>query len=606
MSTVEDAKKRHPASIDDPKEAAKFLLRRHAEYPHIYNLCNWILDTWEGGDRYKRARYDVDPIIGSGIIGNLIRHRREWPIDDVSLTYGTTPDDIFAQLFVQADVTADPNKRMIQSYNRAADTNYEIRVTRTPTPTKLKQVINKHVAEIHKQAIRRHVKGTGKDDTPTVESKAMEAVTTWWVDVDGRQTSMDEWMRETVGPLLCALGMLDILCDHPSIADDYPTLPGKGDVAADDPSGRCHAQYILPQDVLWYRLDYTRRYYIEVLIREWVEDYAAEGPARWVETIRHWTREGWTLYRPDGTIVDEGTYPYRRVPIVRCFDGHHPRIEHAGDPRFFGIVEKSREYYNEESELIYAMDLQCFAFLQCPPTAFNDAGDAIPMGPGMAIMMQEHNDTLWGYQYVVPPMSPLEFMLKRLDHLESQMDAEAGLQRPMTAVGSQGGTREASGISKSFDQDEASNILAGMALSMQAAEYATVEMAATVLLDRPPTRAELQTIEVVYPTKFNLLTYQQMSVMVEAYVYARENSGYIPTGEEYILQWMMDYMVRGIDPESRDKVVEEIAKFVQDKVKSVADGKAQVAAMNAANVPANGQAKPFATIQAPPAGLIKE
>jgi hypothetical protein len=360
MSTVTDTTNLHPASIRDKQEASRFLKRRHAEYRHIYNLCNWILDTWEGGDRYKRAQYDVDAAIGSGVIGNLIRHRREWPIDDPALTYGTTPDDYFALLFAQADVTADPNRRMIQSYNRAADTNYEIRVTRTPTPTKLKQVINKHVAEIHKQAIRRHVKGTGNDDTPTPQSGVMAVVSDWWVDVDGRQTSMDEWMRETVGPLLCALGMLDILCDHPVVDDDYPTLPGPGDAPADDVSNRCHAQYILPQDVLWYRLDYTRRYYIEVLIREWSEAYTVDGTGYWAETFRHWTREGWTLYETDGEIISEGTYPYRRVPIVRCFDGHHPRIEHAGDPRFFGIVEKSREYYNEESELIYAMDAAMF------------------------------------------------------------------------------------------------------------------------------------------------------------------------------------------------------------------------------------------------------
>jgi hypothetical protein len=586
----------HSYTIYDQSRARDFVGQRHEEHEYIKSLCDWILDTWEGGERYKRAYY----LTPTGYTTNLIRHKREWPLDpataDASASWVAMDPDLLLETVV-LDVSADPSRKMIQSYNKAANLSYETRLRRTPTPTKLRQIIARHLAQINKQSVRRHIKGTGKDETPDAATATMKVLDAWWNDVDGRQTSIDEWMRETVGPLLVALGMLDVMVDHPVVRDDYPVILDPDDTAAiDDAEKGCHASFILPQNILWHKLDYTKRYYIEVNVLEYhtIEDPTSRLTER-IARVRHWTREGWTLYETDGRIVDQGTHPYRRVPIVRLFDQRHVRVEHVGDPRFFGIVEKSREYYNEESELIYAMTLQCFAILQAPPANSNDAGDAIPTGPGMVYFMEPFNDVLYGYQYISPSTSPLEFMVERLHRLADQMDAEGGLSSPLTAT-SDHGTRAASGISKSFDQEEASNILAGISMSLQASEYAVAELAATVLNDRPPTRDELQAVQVIYPTQFNLLTYQQMAVMIESYVYARDNAGKIADPEEYIINWLTDYMIRGIDQESRDVMTDQIKAYVEDSI----ERKRQAA--SAPPVPP-GQAPPPGTPAVPFGGI---
>lgn len=583
MDVIEDPGVRHVHSVRIKEDAVKLIRRRHAEYGAVSTLCHWILDTMEGGERYKRARYDSP--WADGPIGNLIRHRREWPIS----RQGDPVDDPDLVAFGGLVNPNDPAARVLDMYNRAATANYEVRLARTPTPTKLRQVIDKHLSQIFKQSCRRRILGLAEDTTAVPGTAVVAPLADWWADVDGRQTSMDEWMRETVGPILVALGMIDVYCDHPTIGDDTAIIASEADVVAADLK-KCHAQYILPQNILWYRLDYTHKYYVECLVLEQHAAFDERQQEYYVEKVRHWTREGWTLYEMDGEIAGEGVNNFRRVPIVRCFDRRHMRVEHAGDPRFFGVVEKSREYYNEESELIYAMDLQCFALLQSPPLTTDDAGEEIPTGPGMTLFKQsDEKGNVIGYEFLTPPTSPFMFMMDRLRWLEDQMDADAGLVRPATAVGDGKSPQPASGISKAFDQEEGSNILAGISMTFQAAEYSIAELATTVLNDDPPTVDDLNAIEIIYPTQFNLLTYQQVATMVESYVFARDNFGFIVPLEEYIIRWMGEYVVRSVDPERRQTINDAIAAYLSERSKRIEAG---TAAAVAPVIPpgANGQA----------------
>ncbi len=400
--------------------------------------------------------------------------------------------------------------------------------------------------------------------------------------MDGRGTDINEWMRETVAPLLIALGMVDLYFDHPSLgmtaSAQEPQAPAfvgsdaaiqsEADVIAANLKG-CTVQVILPSNVLWYELDYTGKYYTQILVREYDTVPQDKGYDRYVETFRHWTGSGWTLYGLDGNIIGEGVHRYGRVPIVRAFDRRHVRIPHAGDPRFLGIVEKCREYFNVESEMIYAMDMQCFAMLQAPPVEFNEAGDAIPVGVGMVLYMvaDPNNGAPVGYSYIAPPVEPLRAVMDRLDNIAADIDMEAGLNRPSSAAQKGGRTYPASGISKAFDQEEGNTILAGIAMALEACEYLAAEFAATVLMDGVPAPDVLSAVQVVYTKQFNLLRYDEMSVMSAEFVNFRDACGLIPTVEKHILKWMTGYMIRDADPAERAVMNKEIDAYVDEKVR---------------------------------------
>lgn len=605
MSTNGTTTGTHAATIRDPLQARLLIRRRYPEYIKVKALTDWVLDTLESGEQYKRAVYPAN--VPGGALGNLIRHRREWPISDVD---GAVSRQEWQRRIEADDPTADPATTRIAAVNRANEQAYQIRLARTPTPSKLREILDKQVAQIYKQPPRRDVEGSPPDSTPP-DSGSVAAVRSWWGDVDGKGTSIDEYMRDTIAPLLLAMGMLDIYCDHPSPeAAEAIQLPEPGEewisgmtspywsgatpmmtpdlddatvtpmgppispLGAVDPKllSRCNIRYILPQNILWYKLDYTQRYYRELLVQEFRLDEKEPGLERYDPVYRHWTLSGWTLYDRFGGVMDEGTHDYGRIPIVRVFDRQHFRIPHAGMTRFLGTIERCREMYNTESELIYAMDLQCFSILQGPPIEGDDDGQGMPIGPAMMLQTQASPDgtTREGYSYLAPPVSPLEFVSQRIQWLSDQMDAEAGLLPPATARGSRGssggqkssGSTPASGISKAFDQEEATNILAGMAMALETAEYVAAELAATVLMDRPPAVAEMEKVHIQYPRQFNLLRFDEMEAMIAAFIVLRDNCGYTPKWETFALQWIADQTNRGLDPKQREDMNQEIADYV--------------------------------------------
>ena len=167
----------------------------------------------------------------------------------------------------------------------------------------------------------------------------------WWSDVDGCGTSIDQWMAETVAPLLLTLGQLDLAFDHPAAPEDEEV-----ETSADAERlglDHCFASYILPENMLWWRLDPTGHRYAECLVREYHE--GLEGS---VERYRYWTADESTLYDADGTVLSVTHHPFGRVPIVRVFDRRKPRCKNIGQPRYEGVAERQREYYNRDSELI--------------------------------------------------------------------------------------------------------------------------------------------------------------------------------------------------------------------------------------------------------------
>jgi hypothetical protein len=247
----------------------------------------------------------------------------------------------------------------------AQDDDYELRRARTPVPEFVAEAIEIHLGKIYSQEVTRE----GPDE-----------LTAWWRDVDGRGTPIDDWMRDTVAPLLLVLGCLDICLDHPA-APPGETVATRADelrLGLD----RCVASYILPENMVWWRTDSAGRYR-ECLVREYVDpsdriDYDKNGNAidpedpgnigeawrRNYVRYRLWRPDGWILYSYDGDeILDRGQHSYGRVPIVRLVDLPKHRTPNIGKSRYEAIAEMQREFYNRDSELILSDTLQAHPFL---------------------------------------------------------------------------------------------------------------------------------------------------------------------------------------------------------------------------------------------------
>src|SRR5690349_21486925 len=73
------------------RESRELLSRRHPEWREHQRRWRWLLDSLEGGERYRQSIYGYD---GRGQpVRNLIRHKREYsdPREDVGSASGRAP-----------------------------------------------------------------------------------------------------------------------------------------------------------------------------------------------------------------------------------------------------------------------------------------------------------------------------------------------------------------------------------------------------------------------------------------------------------------------------------------------------------------------------------
>jgi hypothetical protein len=184
--------------IHDQSEAKRLIDRRHPEYSEYVDITRWILDTLEGGDAYRDAQYGNDDYGQPRY--NLLRHKREYPGLAGSLT-----DEFGERLPFQ------PSYTEIQDNNKSIEMDFEIRRQRTPVPSFLATFMEKQLSKIYKRSIKR---------------EGPDLLMQWIDNIDGRETSLEEWMREEVAPLLSSLGMIDLAFYHPVRSPDEPVMFG--------------------------------------------------------------------------------------------------------------------------------------------------------------------------------------------------------------------------------------------------------------------------------------------------------------------------------------------------------------------------------------------
>lgn len=501
--------------------------RRHPEWLTHQVRWRWLLDSWEGGEAYRQAVYGHDP---RGLpIRNLVRHKREYP-DVREAAYSPS--------------TGRPAGT--DQYASARDDDYELRLARTPVPTFVAEAVETHLARIYARE---------------VERQGPDALRAWWSDVDGFGTTVDQWMADVVAPLLLVLGQLDLIFDHPPMPEGEAVHSRADELRLRLNS--CVASYVLPENMLWWRLDRLGRY-AECLIAEPRE----QGPSFY----RLWTADDSTLYDSRGEVVKVTPHSFKQVPIIRVFDRRRPRCANVGLPRYEAIAEIQREFYNRDSELILSDTTQAHPLLQGPED-FVDADGTIPIGPSW--LLPKKKNTLSGSATYEPfevlefPKGGAESLRANKADLRDAADRAAMLVKPAGATGSGGGTVSQSGISKRIDHAAGNDLLSKIAAMLGRAEIQAAMMALCVLNDGRTDEAGRDEVRVEYPREFDLHTADELASALAKFQSVLDAAGNAPAVEGRVLRRLVRLMVPGVDDQDYAALDSEIAEFLDEKSQAV-------------------------------------
>lgn len=584
----------------DQAAARQLIGQRHPEWIEHATRWRWLLDSWEGGDRYRYAVYGFDPFARM-YVRNLVRHKREGPGPGEQPCDGipgsTNPAEwdggwegwsnaVYLGGSASGIAGSTPPGMAALPNDPAAstDNDYGLRLARTPVPTFVQDAVDTHLSRVYAREVRR--KGPAE----------LEA---WWADVDGKGTPIDDWMADVVAPLLMVLGQLDVLMDHPR-RPDGEDVRTQADVERLGLS-RCVATYILPQNLLWWRLDPTTGCYAECIVLE-AERVGLGMPGEEVggPFVRHWRPDGSTLYDADAAVVEDVPHDFGRVPIVRLFDRRKPRCGHTGQSRYEAIAELQREYYNRDSELILSDTAQAHPLLQGPEDYVKSDG-TIPIGPNWLLPKKKNAlgtgaASYEGFDVVDFPKDGAESIRRNKSDLRDEADRSAHLTKPAGTAGTSGGTVGQSGLSKRLDATAGNDVLAKIAATLARSEMAMARLALTVLRHEPPSSVpaagKADEVSVGYPKQFDLATAPELAGEIAEVQSILAAAGNCPAVEEAMTCRLVRLSMPGLDDATYEAWDAEIRA-------SIARAAAAKAAAKAATPPASGPLAVAAEQEAP-------
>jgi hypothetical protein len=543
--------------------------RRHVDWLEHQLRWRWLMDSLEGGDRYRNAVYGPDR---RGLpCRNLFRHKREYPDAQQFPNYYQGMAGFSAQqgaYGVTSGAGPFPGELGADAAATAMDSDYELRRSRTPVPEFVAEALGIHLAKVFDQEVSR---------------EAPPDLVEWWKDVDGTGTPIDDYMRETIGPLLLVLGCIDVCLDHPK-APPGVVVKTRAD-EAEHGLDKVVASYIVPQNMVWWRTDAAGRY-LECLVREYTDpaerkDYDKNGNAIDSEAPNEaadaWRRDyvRWRLWRStesilfnnDGDeIIERVPHNFGRVPIVRLIDGKKHRTRAVGKSRYEPIAEIQREYYNRDSELILSDTLQAHPFLSGPED-FCKADNTLSVGPGYLLPMKwKEGAGYQGFEYVSPPKDPAESLRRNKEDLVDLKDRYACLAKPAGA-GSPG-TVGQSGVSKQIDAHSGHKMLTSIAKSLAKAERILGEIAIIVLrsTEGKPFKvepADRDAIKVGYPARFELRDAADLIDGTTKLQTILAGCGNAPNTERELIQATIRQLLLGLDDDEYKMLDDEIEILVE-------------------------------------------
>ena len=496
--------------VNEP--ASEIISLRHPEWREHHLRWRWMLDSLEGGERYRQAVYGYD---NRGLpVRNLIRHKREYP----------DPRESCSTVFIAppSGGGAAGDGTSLDPAALASDDDYELRRARTPVPTFVAESVETHLSRIYSREVKR---------------SGPPGLTAWWADVDGCGATIDQWMMETVAPLLLVMGQLDLFMDHPPVPDGE-TIDTRADLQRLG-LDRCVASYILPENMLWWRLDATGQRYLECLVLEHHEIDEGTEPR-----FRHWTVEQSTLYNADAEVLSVTSNPFGVVPIMRVFDRRKPRCRNIGQSRYESIAERQREYYNRDSELILSDTTQAHPLLQGPED-FVQSDGTIPIGPSWLLPKKKNTQggsaTYEGFDVVAFPKDGAESIRKNKADIRDDVDRDSSLVK---SSGRDGVAQ--SGLSKLMDHADGNNRLTKMAKMLARTERVAAELALLVRDDGIESALEADAIEIVYPADFDLFTASDVAAATAEFQSVVGRSGPLPVTEGHMLSRLVRLCLPGL------------------------------------------------------------
>ncbi len=519
-----------PDSERPPGE--ELISRRSPEYMEHVDRWNFLLDSLEGGNRYRFASYGEYQY--EGAYDKVVPGEGDRPSRTVSVPYRRSVR--------RHNLIRHPREYPDPRDARGGVDAYELRRERTPIPTILQDVVDKHLSRVYSQEV-------GRDGPDELEE--------WWNDVDGAGTSIDAWMSDEIAPILLSCGQIDLVFDHPRIPEGEDVV-SKADVKRLG-LDRCVASYYLPENVLWWKLD-DRRRYLEVLVREAVDKDVSEDDdfdefeVEW--RYRHWYIGGWTLYDDEGNVVSKGENSFGVVPIVRVFDRRKPRCKNVGQSRYESIAERQREIYNLSSELILANTTQAFPLLS-GPEKYLSGDSTIPIGPNniLPIWMSEKGERSVDWKVINFPKDGVRFIHETMDRQEQACDKTAALQQQTTGV---------TGLAKFYEYRQANDLLSKISATLARCERAAAEMALVVLSDGQYESGD-EDISVTYPSKFDLQTADELGAVLSRLQQIAMGTGSLPEVEKEFLRTIVRLALPGRTDDEYAEYDNEIDEWVDRK-----------------------------------------
>lgn len=526
------------------EDALRLIKQRHHEWREFNRHWRFLADSYEGGSRYKMADYSIPCDVPASMLPAIVGQGHSGQSVGGYDTLTGLPNMVAFGRMSDRNLTphlseTDPNNNDI----------YALRVARTPVPKKLEKVVRRHLSRIYAREVQR--------DGPT-------QLQDWWADVDGCGTPIDKWMRKTVAPLLVVLGHIDLCFDHP-MAEDGSPIETRADLKAAG-LDKCIASYILPENMLWWRLDRSKRY-AECLVLE---------RCGYEVKFRHWTDKDSTLYTHQAKPLETVKHPFGRVPIVRVFDDRKARCDNTGQPRYEAVADYQKAIYNGLSEQILADVEQSGPKLQGPED-FMQGEDIVTVGPNNILpMKKDSNGTGYtGWNYVDVPQGSAAERRQHLVDYGDEIDQSAALTKPAGTSGS--GTVAQSGISKSFDDQQGNDYLAEVASTLEDCERMAAEFALLVLGDGTLPDDLSETLSILYPREFDLSTSDDLASGATNLQAVVGGSGVLPeAGKEYGKK-----MLRLDHPGLPEERRLELEKEIEDECDRQAGVRDQMAEANA-------------------------
>ncbi|MBI1325034.1 hypothetical protein GC170_17865 [bacterium] len=508
--------------------------KRHPEWSEHHLRWRWLLDSLEGGQKYRDSIYGFDT--QGQPIRNLVRHKREYPSPGQEAIGVPRAGENWPMSGTFEQTSIGP----------ATDDDYELRRFRTPVPTFLSEVVETHLSRIYSKEVFR---------------EGPDVLKSWWHDVNGCGLTIDHWMIETIAPLLLTLGQIDIVVDRPR-APETVEIETQEDCARFG-LDHCIARFILPENMLWWKLDESGSDYVECLVAETFDCDGVTIPA-----FRLWTPDSSTLFDQDGHVLEIVPHDFGFVPIRRLFLQRKPRCRNVGQSRYEGIAERQREYYNRDSELILSDTTQAHPILQGPEDLIQPDG-SIPIGPGWLLPKKKNNTgsqiTYEGFEVVNFEKDGAESIRKNKADIRDDVDRDSALVRHFDRT-----SQVQSGIAKAIDLQDGNNRLAKLAKSLARAELQVARLVLAVLHDGEDATVEkdMSVVRVEYPSEFDLLTSAEFADATLGFQRIVRSAGFLPKTESLLLSKLLRLCMPGLSDERYSECDMEIREFLNAKARN--------------------------------------